>query len=614
MRELLRQAVGLGTLRAVDVQFARRMETLTGGDAPELLLAAALASHRVGEGDVCVDLGACDKFSFFHAEGPGSAPGPPPAGPWVDALRQRSVVGRPGERAPLILDDRGRLYLARYWYFERTLADALNARCRTWAPDVDRVRLREGLGRLFPRTGDLDWQRIAAAVAILRPLCVISGGPGTGKTRTVASILALLAEQYAGAALRLALAAPTGKAAARLSESIRGAKAELSLASRIAADIPEEAATLHRLLGFRPGRANPRHGPDNPLHLDVLVVDEASMVDLPLMARLLGALPERTRLILLGDKDQLASVEAGMVLGDICGWGREPAYSPELCAAVADVAGDLLEPAAGTGPIADHIVELRKSWRFGQQSGIGALSRAVNRGDADASLRILADDGCPDVSCDLPSAAVLGDLVAQRMVQAHREVLESSDPESALRALNRVRVLCAVRAGPQGVGRMNERMEQALEVVGLIRRDREIYAGRPVMLTANDHAQRLYNGDVGLILADPGSGGALRVFFATAHGIRRILPSRLPPYETVYAMTVHKSQGSEFGEVLLVLPEAESRALTRELLYTGITRAREGVRLLATEERLRDAIACPVVRSSGLNDALWAGGDDAHGE
>jgi exodeoxyribonuclease V alpha subunit len=330
------------------------------------------------------------------------------------------------------------------------------------------------------------------------------------------------------------------------------------------------------------------------------------MVDLPLMSRLLAALPASARLILLGDKDQLSSVEPGMVLGDVCGRGRAQAYSPELCAAVEQVAGDRLEPVVEPGPaIADHIVELHRSWRFGQNSGIDALARAVNRGQTEASLGILSGEDFPEVTLQPPSPGVIADLISLRIVPAYRKVLVAPDPEMALAALSRLRVLCALRSCPQGVRRLNERIEHALKTDGLIRCDGEIYTGRPVMLTANDHTLRLYNGDVGLVLADPHSGGALRVFFATADGIRRILPSRLPPHETVYAMTVHKSQGSEFDEVVLVLPEAESRVLTRELLYTGVTRARKRVRLLAGEQRLRAAIARPVLRSTGLYDALW---------
>jgi len=607
MEAFLRRAVAQGMLRAVDLHFAHRMEVLAGGDAPELLLAAALVSHRVGEGDVCLDLAQCRKLPLLQGDGSTDGLRVPAPGIWINTLNTRSVVGRPGGRAPLILDRCGRLYLGRYWWFERQVADALRARVHSPPPAVDLDRLRAGIRRLFPDTGGIDWQRVAAAVAVLRQLCLISGGPGTGKTHTVTAILALLAEQAEGGVpLRMALAAPTGKAAARLSESIRTVKAGLAVTRQTSDCIPEAAVTLHRLLGYRPGRATLRHGAGNPLHLEVLVVDEASMVDLPLMARLLAALPDRARLILLGDKGQLASVEAGRVLGDLCGRDRPPGYSPRLCAEIAAVAGDRPAPATAPGPdLGDRILVLRKSRRFDKDSGIGALAEAVNRGDADAGLQILADDRYPDVGLETPQPRVLADLIQRRLVPVLRRVLTGLDPRAALLTLDRVRILCALRSGPQGVDRLNERLAQALEAAGLIRRDGEFYAGRPIMLTANDHALQLYNGDVGLVLPDPESGGALRVSFATAEGVRRILPARLPAHETVYAMTVHKSQGSEFDEVLLVLPEIENRTITRELIYTGITRARRRVRLLATEECLRAAIARPLIRASGLYDALW---------
>jgi exodeoxyribonuclease V alpha subunit len=640
MQDWLAKAVHSGALRAIDAQFATHVAKLNGDfDTPEerlLLLAAALVSQRVGEGDVCVDLARAGDYPLFQV--PGIAV--PEVRAWAEVLQRLDVVGGPGERAVLILDGRQRLYLARYWHFEHALATGLRARATLPFPmpatslaafsapvpgdpetglandpqprlSIDQQRLQQGLARLFP-PGDgteTDWQRVAAAVALLRPLCVISGGPGTGKTRTVTSILALLAEQDPAGRLRIGLAAPTGKAAARLTESIRAAKTELPLSADIAARIPDAAVTLHRLLGFRPGRVNPRHGADYPLHLDLVVVDEASMVDLPLMARLLAAMPRDAHLILLGDKDQLASVEAGMVLGDICGSGPLNRFSPALCVQLQALGAAELSPAPdATVPIADSVVVLEKSWRFDSRSGIGALARAVNNGDADQALTVLAADDQGDVELAPPVSEQLDTLIAERLLPVYRQVLSSADPQAALTAFNRVRLLCAVREGPMGVYRVNQRIEQTLAREGLIDLVTDTYAGRPVMITTNDHAQRLYNGDIGLVLPDDANGGALRVFFATAEGLRSILPSRLPPHETVYAMTVHKSQGSEFADVVLVLPDNDSRVVTRELVYTGISRARERVLLLATPEHLQLAIERRVVRASGLREALWGRG------
>jgi exodeoxyribonuclease V alpha subunit len=607
--EPLQQAVRTGRLRPVDLQLARRLADLGGGRTPEFLLAAALVSHRVGEGDVCLDLADCAGLPLFRDPGPGRVPPPPGPAAWRALLKESPLVGTPGERAPLILDGRNRLYLGRYWQLEQRLAEALAARAGGWAPGVDRGRLAAGLARLFPPADPgIDWQKAAAAVAVLRPFCVVSGGPGTGKTRTVTSILALLAEQSPGRVSRIALAAPTGKAAARLTESIRGEKAKLPLDPALAAAIPDEAMTLHRLLGFRPGRVNPRHGPDDPLHLDTLVVDEASMVDLPLMSRLVAALPGQARLILLGDKDQLASVEAGMVLGDICGRGRAAGCSAGLAAAVAEVAGIEL-PQAAAPAIADHILVLRRSYRFGADSGIGALARAVNAGDGPRALELLEDPQYPDVERVPAHAGRLQALLAERVLPVYRALSGAPDPEPALAALSQVRVLCAVREGPHGVRAINHLLARALGPDPAVAGGVGVYPGRPLMITANDYAQGLFNGDLGVVLPDPGQGGALRVFFQTPQGIRRLLPSRLPPHETAYAMTVHKSQGSELREVLLVLPDVDSRVLTRELLYTGITRARERVTLVGTDRRVLEAAGRPVQRSSGLLDALWLVGE-----
>jgi exodeoxyribonuclease V alpha subunit len=601
----LREAVHAGLLRPLDLHFARWMAELGDITGAGLPLAAALVSRQAGEGDVCLDLRAYADQALF-----GSASGSPFRAPaleaWRAALRASAVVGAPGEPTPLVLDRHDRLYLARYWRFERGLAGALRARSGHWVPGVDLGLLRSGLDRLFPPAGEApDWQRVAAALAVLRPLCVISGGPGTGKTRTVTAILALLIEQARGRSLRITLAAPTGKAAARLSESARRACAELPLAPEVAAALPAEASTLHRLLGFRPGRVTPRHHAENPLHVDVLVVDEASMIDLTLMARLLAALPERARLVLLGDKDQLASVEAGMVLGDICGQGRPLGYSAGLCDALAATTGVRLTPQE-MPPIADQLAVLQQSYRFGPQSGIGAAARAVNAGDAAAALEAL-DGRHPDAVRIALTQPDLKAFLHAWLVPKFRACLSAGGPAQVLAAFQGFRLLCAVRGGPWGVSAVNRLCEAVLEEAGLIApRGAAHYPGRPLLVTRNDYALGLFNGDVGICLPDPDAGGALRAWFETDDRPRRVLPSRLPAHEGVFAMTVHKSQGSEHDDVVLVLPEADSRVVTRELVYTGLTRARRRVTLIASEQALARAAQHRVRRSSGLYDALWA--------
>ncbi len=624
-----RAAVACGALRPADVHLARRLAALAGEREPLVLLAAALASSRAGEGDVCLELAAAGDLPVFrHPALKGRFALPAPA-VWSRALRASPLVAPPGAHAPLILDEADRLYLARFWQYEHDLAAGLRTRLGCWVPQVDRARLRAGLARLFPApaagASATDWQRVAAAVAVLRPLCVISGGPGTGKTHTVVAVLALLHDQADGRPLRVALAAPTGKAAARLTEVIRAARHDPRLPPAAAALFPEGAVTIHRLLGVRAGRASPRHGPQDPLPVDALVIDEVSMVDLPLMARVVAALPAHARLILLGDRDQLASVEPGRVLGDIAGTGTgaAPAYSAALGAALAEVGAAVLPPdrpgagarvGAGDG---DHVVVLRRSWRFGPDSGIGALAAAVNAGDATACQAVLADPARADVRWLPPDAEVLEQEVVSRFVAQFRQVLAAPGPAAALRELERVRVLVARRDGPWGVAAVNARLEQALERAGLIHRAAgELYAGRPVMVTKNDHQLRLYNGDVGLLLPDPDSG-ALRAWFAGAGAaeaqVRRVLPARLPPHETAYALTVHKSQGSEFDTVILLLPPAPGRGVTRELVYTGVTRARRQVLLLSTPAALAAALARTLVRTTGLRAALWGDGRGATG-
>jgi exodeoxyribonuclease V alpha subunit len=604
--KLLQNAVVPGGLRSLDVQFARFVHQTGHCQDPNLLLLAALTSFELGRGNVCLPLAAVPDLLHSLAPGLGEQ-----LRPWFNGAPDPAAGGAVlsgGERlTPLVLD-LDRLYLQRYWRFERDVAGFLLRRSEPL--DVDPNALRTSLEQLFGAgTAAPDWQMVAAAVAVNRRFSVISGGPGTGKTTTVIKLLALYIEQQlaAGAKPRIRLAAPTGKAAARMAESISAARAGLGLADEVARLIPQDASTLHRLLGVRPGSRGFRHNADNPLHLDLLIVDEASMVDLPMMARLLAALSDSARLILIGDRDQLASVEAGSVLGDICSWTGELRYSQAQADYLAQACtlDSTLLVAQEARPIADSLAQLRTSYRFGADSGIGRLARAVNQGDA-AQFEALWQGTFADITWHGLDSAGYQTLI-DRCVQGYREYLQAIAAQQpaalVLAAFNRFQLLCALRNGPYGVSGLNERIEQALAAARLIVTGASWYAGRPVIVTRNDRALDLFNGDIGITMAN--AEGELRVWFDQGGEVRALLPSRMPEHDTVYAMTVHKSQGSEFDQTLLLLPPEDAPVLTRELLYTGITRARKQFELYAPDYLLKRVIARRTQRASGLAGRLW---------
>lgn len=561
-------------------QFAASLQRLDPAAPPAVMQAAWLVCEAVAEGDVCADLAAvAGQRRWQDALQPGVVL--PPLAEWEAQLRASRLVGMPGGYTPLILDQHHRLYLARYWRYERILAADLLARAAMPCGDVELARLQADLDRLFGVSGEeRDWQRAAAEKAVLRRLCVISGGPGTGKTSTVVRILAALQMHYHGK-LTIRLAAPTGKAAARMQEAVRNAKGRLGVAPEILAAIPEQAATLHRLLGSRPDSAKFRHNRDNPLPLDVLVVDEASMIDLALMAKLVEALPPSARLILLGDKDQLASVEAGAVFGDICAGAGE-----------------------GDDGFATAIALLHKSYRFGVDSGIGQLAQAIRLGDAERVLAALVDVHGDEIAWHQGENST---LLTQRLRGGYRVYLDAlrgqASPAELFERFGRFRALCAHREGSSGVAGLNQLLEDAMRRAGEISKRGAWYHGRPVMVTQNDYNLALFNGDIGIAMA---SGGELRVVFQGADGrLRDYAPGRLPPHETVYAMTVHKSQGSEFDEVMLVLPDEATPVTNRALVYTAVTRARRRIELWGRQEVLEQAIGRAALRSSGLKDRLW---------
>lgn len=462
----------------------------------------------------------------------------------------------------------------------------------------------ETLDQLIPNNHCVNWQKVAAAVALTRRFSVISGGPGTGKTTTVTKLLASLVTQAQqdNKNIAIKLVAPTGKAAARLTESIGQAVQSIGLAPEVKEAIPTDASTLHRLLGYIPNQVDFRHNKSNPLHLDVLVVDEASMVDLPMMARLLDAVPEHARVILLGDKDQLASVEAGAVLGDICQFTKM-GYSQNQAQQLSQLTGFNLPAQSHNNAVADSLCMLQKSYRFDARSGIGQLAKAINEGSK-FKVEAVWDKGFSDIRFhDLSNDSY--NAMITMMVNGYRSYLghihAGDKPEIVLKAFSQIQLLCAMREGDFGVVGLNQRIEKALKKSDLIPHGDEIwYSGRPVMVTQNDYGVGLYNGDIGIAMPDP-IDQRLRVYFDMPDGsIRGVLPSQLPEHETVYAMTIHKSQGSEFEHTVLALPAEFSPILTRELIYTGVTRAKKKLDLFATEKVVARGIMIKTQRNSGL--------------
>ncbi|MFN2359974.1 MAG: exodeoxyribonuclease V subunit alpha [Marinobacter sp.] len=682
-------------IRALDHAFAAFVCTMVReqGEQPSALLAllAAMVSHQVGRGHVCLDVNllcqATEPTLVLPPEGVATLPanslrpadlftGISPDQILAD-LRGSSAVGDGGRGTPMVLDG-SRLYLRRFWRYEQAIAAGIRVRLENPAVLADEGLLGKALDALFGSTGEPDYQKTACALAARNRFSVITGGPGTGKTTTVVNLLAALqsvACESAGVGqtspyLRIRLAAPTGKAAARLSESIGGAVDKLPLDNLPGrpdqSAIPTQVTTLHRLLGSRPGSRSFRHNQDNPLPLDILVIDEASMVDVDLMASVFAALPDNARLIMLGDKDQLASVDAGAVLGELCQRAEQAHYLPETARWLQSVTGCPLPPelmdAAGW-PLDQAVAMLRKSYRFDEHSGIGVLASATNAGGLDRQLicqcreQVFEDvawlssdkasgrqDGKEGGVALLADHALTGSpgrfrkhgegrLIDNKPVDPpvgyghYLGILKNQKPDvvdnvegreqwdawatEVLRAFNHFKVLCALRQGPFGVEGLNREIAERLRRAGLIEQTEGWYAGRPVLITGNDYNLGLMNGDIGVTLSVPWDRDeagepveTLRVAFPSSDGsgtIRWISPSRLQSLDTVYAMTVHKSQGSEFTHACLVIPDRLTPVLTRELVYTGITRARHWLSLVVSQEGvLKEAVGRGVIRASGL--------------
>ena len=657
-----------GWLRRLDAALSAFLSERDPEAQPAVLVAAAVLSQMEGRGHTCLPLVHVLVPPVALLAGPPEAQAalhtvwatlPATLSGWLDALRSSRVVRdarRSGDQKAPVDADEGQplvlggsefapvLYLRRYWDYECRVARQLRQRVSERVP-VDEAATRGWLDQLFPlperadagtTSPVTDWQKLACAVALRARLSVITGGPGTGKTYTAARLLALLFAVDADAQrLRVALAAPTGKAAARLKQSIDASLVQLqdALGDRIDLNALTQrvgaARTLHALLGARPDTRQFRHNASHPLDVDVLIVDEASMIHLEMMAALLDALPPTARVIFLGDKDQLASVEAGAVLGDLCRDAERGCYEPETLRYARDVAGqdlDLIyQDHSGAAPLlAQQTVMLRESRRFG--GPIGKLALAVNQGDVRASHAILSQDKSgavrnlaatgPEVAVQL---ALQGRPKAEggyaEYLRAMAERPEAGDEAAhaqwvrqVLTAFDRFRLLCAVREGEWGVAGLNRAVQQALASAGWLKPSGEWFEGRPVMVTRNDPTLGVFNGDIGIALRPVTRGAPLRAYFMDGPEIRSVGVSRLAHVDTAFAMTVHKSQGSEFRHTALVLPPYGLGMLQRELVYTGITRAREAFTLVAPDAgALASAIQHPTQRASGLLGLLADG-------
>jgi len=614
---LLREFNEAGVLSAADVHVALRLGRLGEARDEAGLLAAAFAVRAPRLGHVCVDLATIRTTASTDLDEPidlQALPWPEESA-WIRRLGNSPLVGTD---RPLHLEGTT-LYLDRFWSEERQVATDLLALAEQAAGGVDLGLLASGLDRWFASEDVPDFQRLAAASAVLRRFSVIAGGPGTGKTTTVARVLALLDEQASAGGGRpplVALAAPTGKAAARLQEAVHQEASRLSLDADERSRLTQlRGTTLHRLLGFNPGnRSRFRHHRLNRLAHDVVVVDETSMVSLSLMARLVEAVRPEARLILVGDPEQLASVEAGAVLGDVVGPAsrhllmRAPARHALARAAGQEVPGS--DPPSGS-PIGDGVVVLRHVHRFG--GSIGRLAEAIQRGDGDDVVALLADADADADACWIPvdiaaaGASESMDSIRSEAVSCGRRLVEAARagrPLEAIEALGAFRLLCAHRRGPEGVSVWMPTVERwlASEIEGFAR-EGTWYAGRPLLVTENDYSLRLYNGDTGVVVA--ADAGRVVAAFERSGEVVEISPTRLASVDTVYAMTVHKAQGSQFDTVAVLLPGPDSPILTRELLYTAVTRAQRRLFVAGTEESIRAAVARPIARASGLRRSLW---------
>lgn len=555
-----------GLLSDIAFHFGGLMSRLDPNANQELVLAAALVTENSISGKTCLDLNkVADTLIFGEIKNISFVA--PSINDWLVALRQSSLVGTYEMERPLVLEDDNRLYLYRYRDLEKRLAASIKNRCEMADFPIENNQINHVLPQIFPYHDDDSEQREAAAQAIRKALTIISGRPGTGKTSTAVYILALLKALDLVEPGRIALSAPTGKAAIRLRESVRRVSSNILGESDW---MSIEAMTLHRLLGYQRNSARSFYGSHRQVPYDVVVIDEASMGSLPLMTHLFESLIPTCRLILLGDHNQLSSVEVGTVFKDIC-------------------------DAARSKPLSDSLIELEKSWRFSKESHVGRFAAAVTNSDAKSILQILADDTQSEVIFrEYKSPEELAKLIEQQCLNSFSEridmAIRRASPSEMFEAFSKIQLLGVQKRGIGGIDSLNQIITKQLFFTGLIPKDKLYYPGQPILITQNNYDLGLFNGDIGVVLKDENSNFLKTIFPGTDASWLPIKNELLPPHEQMYAMTVHKSQGSEFERVIIVLPLASSPVISRELLYTAITRATRHVEIWGLRSHLFSVI------------------------
>jgi exodeoxyribonuclease V alpha subunit len=578
---------------ALDYQLADLLEQLNGKKNKLLRKITLKISKQTREGHIAL---ACDNTL-------------------AEKLLTNKVVGSGEDYTPLTLDNNF-IYLRRYWSYQQRLADQISARLSFSANEKqDRDWIRQRLANYFSQdnnsvNNEINWQQTAAALALISRFLIISGGPGTGKTTTITRILALLIEQHQSNSqqpLRFSLAAPTGKAAMRMSESIRESieREGEKLSDKVKQQLPQESSTIHRLLGYIANSTEFRFNKNNHLATDIVIIDEASMIDLALMTKLFEAVPPQASIILLGDKDQLASVETGSVFTDLC-ISADNQYSENIANYLQEITGNTPNTVQINNKIAsidNHIVCLLKSWRFDHASGIGTLASAVNHAQTRNALKALENKKFADIQLIPPTELTINQLISPW--QHYLQALKSNIPINELfNAFNRFRILSALRRGINGSTYLNSQLEKQFSQQNQLYTGKRWYHGRPIIITENSYRTGLFNGDIGITLIE---NGQTQVWFNSKDGIKAFSPVRLPQHETAWIMTIHKSQGSEFERVLMILPTEDTLVLTRQLIYTGITRAKKQLEIISSPIILKLGIKREIPQATQIRSALHKG-------